>query len=87
MAQCVNIEHPNFKALAKEIGHAMAKSIVVANNYKIPTLNEAVAIIRGTKVKQFKYAINHIRSLKNPTIDELFKGFNGIEKPLKAYMK
>jgi hypothetical protein len=78
MARCVNIEHSDFKALAKEIGHSMAKSIVVANDYKIPTLNEAVAIIRGTKVKQFKHAINHIRGLKSPTIDELFKGFNGI---------
>lgn len=77
-AKCVNIQHPDFKKLANEIGPVMAKSITVANNYVIPTVDEAITIIRGTKVKQFKNAITHMRSLKNPTIDELFKGFNGI---------
>jgi len=78
MAQCVNINHPNFKVLEKELGFNMAHSLTVENGYKYPTLDEAVTMIRGTKMKQFKSAIVHMRNLKAPTVEDLLKGFNGI---------
>lgn len=76
--RCVNIQHEDFKKLAKEIGFGMAKSLTAANDYKIPTVDEAVLMIRATKIKQFKNAIAYIRTLKSPTVDDLLKGLNGI---------
>jgi len=77
-ARCVNIHHPEFKALEKELGFNMAHSLTIENDYNYPTLDEAVAMIRGTKVRQFKSAIAHMRNLKASTVEELLKGFNGI---------
>lgn len=80
MAQCVNITHPDFVALANELGFNMAHSLTVDNKYKVPTVDEAVTMIRGTKIKQFKSAMVHIRNLKSPTVEDLLKGFGGIVK-------
>lgn len=77
-ARCVNIQHENFKKLAKEVGFGMAKSLTASNDYVIPTVDEAVSMIRANKVKQFKSAIAYIRTLKSPTVEDLLKGLNGI---------
>lgn len=77
-ARCVNIQHEDFKKLAKEVGFGMAKSLTASNNYVIPTVDEAVSMIRVNKVKQFKSAIAYIRTLKSPTVEDLLKGLNGI---------
>ena len=76
--KCVNIQHESFKTLAKAVGFGMAKSLTASNDYNIPTVDEAISMIRANKVKQFKSAISYIRTLKSPTVEDLLKGLNGI---------
>lgn len=75
---CVNTNLPGFKKLAAQLGKNLTESIVIANDYKIPTLEEAISIIRGTNVQKYKKAVKYLQTTKSSDVDELVKNLNRI---------
>lgn len=75
---CVNTKHPEFKKLASQLGESLAESIVVANGDKIPSLEEAISIIRGANVKQYKKATKYLQTTKSADVDGLVNNLNRI---------
>lgn len=75
---CVNTKHPEFKKLASQLGESLAESIVVANGDQIPSLEEAISIIRGANVKQYKKATKYLQTTKSADVDGLVNNLNRI---------
>lgn len=69
--QCVNKSLPEFKELADKLGENLAESIVVQNDYRIPSEDEAVKFLRGTKVAQFKHAVDYLENTTSSSVDDL----------------
>lgn len=81
---CVNTKLPEFKKLASELGSNLAESIVIANDYKIPSLDEAISIIRGTNVQQYKKATKYLQTTKSADVDGLVNNLNKILQKYKG---
>lgn len=75
---CVNKSLEGFKDLAKQFGDGLAESLVVNNGYQIPTTEEAINMIRGSKVRQFKNAVGYIQNTKSGDVDTLIQNFGKI---------
>lgn len=75
---CVNKNLPEFKALAAELGNSLAESIVVANKYEIPTVEQAVQIIRGSNVLQYKKAVRYLETTTSSNVDDLVNNLNRV---------
>jgi hypothetical protein len=75
---CVNKNLPAFKTLAAELGDSLAESIVVANKYEIPTVEQAIQIIRGSNVLQYKKAVRYLLSTTSSDTDDLVNSLNRV---------
>ena len=75
---CVNKSLNGFKELASQLGESLAESIVVANKYEIPTLEQAVQMIRGNNVLQYKKAVRHLQSITSSDAADLASGLNRV---------
>lgn len=75
---CVNKSLPAYKALVAEFGDTIAESLTISNKYVVPDFPTAIQMIRGTKAKQFAYAVRKAQTLTSPVVDDLLTGFGGI---------
>lgn len=75
---CVNKNLPGYKELADQLGDTLAESLVVANKYEIPTLEQAVQTIRGTNVLQYKKTVQHLQKTTSADVDDLVNNMNRI---------
>lgn len=75
---CVNKALPQYKELADKFGDNIAESLVVRNNYEIPTEEEAIKMLRGNKVIQFKQGSVYLKNATSADVDKLLANFNHI---------
>lgn len=75
---CVNKSLPAYKELSKIFGDSLAESIVVRNNFVVPTIADAIQTVRGTKVLQFKKALRYLKTLTSSSVEDLVNNFGHI---------
>ncbi len=75
---CVNRSLPEFQKLAEQIGDNIAEGLTIQNGYVVPSLDEAVKMIKANKVNQIKQAVQHINNTVSPSSDSFLQGFKKI---------
>lgn len=68
---CINKSHPDYKELKGYFGESLANSLIRANKMIIPSIPDGIRMIQGSKVLQFKKALNYLRSTTSASVEDL----------------
>jgi hypothetical protein len=69
--KCPNKNSKEFKDLVDRFGMNMAESLSIRNDGEPPSMNEATMMLRGSKVGQFKKAVNYIQTTTSNSANDL----------------
>lgn len=75
---CINRNLPGYKELQSYFGDSLANSLIRSNDMNIPTVEDAIEMIKGNKVLQFKKAINYLRTTTSASVTDLLNALNNI---------
>lgn len=67
---CPNKNSKEFKDLAEQFGESLAESLSIRKG-DIPSIQEAQIMVRGSKIAQFKKAVNYIENTTSSSVNDL----------------